>query len=74
MPRGEYIVLTLIGSTIWNALLIGAGYVLGEQWEHVSDGTGRLSTPPLVIAALAVAGLVLRRWLRARRRVPHDEP
>ena len=68
MPRGQYIVLTLIGSTIWNALLIGAGYLLGAQWEHVSDAIGRLSTPLLVIAALVVAGLVLRRWLRARRR------
>ena len=37
MPRGEYIVLTMIGSTIWNALLIGAGYVLGTQWERVAD-------------------------------------
>ena len=74
MPRGEYIVLTLIGSTIWNALLIGAGYVLGAQWEHVADAIGRLSTPLLVIAALVVAGLVLRRWLHARGRAPHDEP
>ena len=41
MPRGQYIVLTLIGSTIWNALLIGAGYVLGAQWERVSDAIGR---------------------------------
>ena len=68
MPRGEYIVLTLIGSTIWNALLIGAGYVLGAQWEHVSDAIGRLSTPLLVVAALAVVGLVIRCGLRARRR------
>jgi membrane protein DedA with SNARE-associated domain len=74
MPRGEYIVLTLIGSTIWNALLIGAGYVLGAQWEHVADAIGRLSTPLLVIAALVVAGLVLRRRLHARGRAPHDKP
>ena len=33
-----------------------------------------ISTPLLVIAALATTGLVLRRWLRARRRVPPDEP
>ena len=61
MPRGEYIVLTLIGSTIWNALLIGAGYLLGAQWERVSDAIGRLSTPVLIIAGLAVAVLVVRR-------------
>src|SRR6478735_3127068 len=56
MPRGEYIVLTLIGSTIWNALLIGAGYVLGAQWERVADVIGPLAIPMLVLAAVAVAG------------------
>jgi membrane protein DedA with SNARE-associated domain len=25
MPRGRYVVLTLIGSTVWNAALITAG-------------------------------------------------
>ena len=68
MPRGEYIALTLIGSTIWNTLLIGAGYLLGAQWERVSDAIGRLSAPVLIIAGLAVAVLVVRRVLRARRR------
>ena len=68
MPRGEYIALTLIGSTIWNTLLIGAGYLLGAQWERVSDAIGRLSAPVLIIAGLAVAVLVVRHVLRARRR------
>jgi membrane protein DedA with SNARE-associated domain len=68
MPRGEYVALTLIGSTIWNTLLIGAGYLLGAQWERVSDAIGRLSAPVLIIAGLAVAVLVVRRVLRARRR------
>ena len=68
MPRGEYIALTLIGSTIWNTLLIGAGYLLGAQWERVSHAIGRLSAPVLIIAGLAVAVLVVRRVLRARRR------
>ena len=64
MPRGEYIVLTLIGSTVWNALLIGAGYVLGAQWERVSDTIGPLATPILILVALAL----LATWLWRRRR------
>ena len=67
MPRGEYIVLTLIGSTVWNTLLISAGYVLGSQWERVSDAIGRLSTPLLIIAGLAAVALVVWRVVRARR-------
>jgi membrane protein DedA with SNARE-associated domain len=43
MPRGKYVVLTLIGSTVWNAALITAGYVLGAQSERVSDAIGPLT-------------------------------
>ena len=34
MPLGRFTVLTAIGSTVWNAALIGAGAVLGERWEQ----------------------------------------
>ena len=67
MPRGRYVVLTLIGSTVWNALLIGAGYVLGSQWERVAYVLGPLATPALVLTAIAVAALILRHWLRRRQ-------
>ena len=73
MPRGRYVVLTLIGSTVWNAVLIGAGYALGSQWERVSDLVGSLATPLLVVAILAGAGvLVWRRYVRPHlAREPH---
>jgi membrane protein DedA with SNARE-associated domain len=67
MPRGRYIVLTIIGSTVWNAVLIGAGYVLGTQWERVADSLGPLATTALVLTVIAAAGLVLWRSLRRRR-------
>ena len=47
MPRGRYVVLTIIGSTVWNAVLIGAGDVLGTQWERVADALGPLAAPAL---------------------------
>ena len=67
ISRGRYVVLTIIGSTVWNAVLIGAGYVLGTQWERVADVLGPLSAPALVLAALAGAGVLLWRALRRRR-------
>jgi membrane protein DedA with SNARE-associated domain len=67
MPRGRYVVLTLIGSTVWNAALITAGYVLGAQWERVSDALGPLATPILVLLALGIGGVLLIRALRRRR-------
>ena len=68
MPRGRYVVLTIIGSTVWNALLIGAGYVLGAHSEQVADVLGPLATPALVLAVLG-AGAVVAWRAQQRRRV-----
>lgn len=66
MPRWEYALFTLVGSGLWNAVLIGAGYLLGSQWEQVSDLVGGASTPLLVLAVVGAAGWLLWRGLRTR--------
>jgi membrane protein DedA with SNARE-associated domain len=65
MRRLEYLVLTVIGTLIWNVLLIGAGWLLGSQWENVSDVVGAASKPILAVLALGllVAGVL---WWRRR--------
>ena len=35
MPFPRYLVLTLVGSLVWNTLLIVAGQQLGSRWEEV---------------------------------------
>ncbi len=35
MPLARFLIFTAIGSAIWNALFIGAGWVLGENWDRV---------------------------------------
>jgi membrane protein DedA with SNARE-associated domain len=67
MPRWEYLLFTAIGSAAWNAVLIGAGYLLGSQWERVADVIGPAATPLLVGIVVAVAAVLLVRGLRARR-------
>ena len=49
--------LTLAGSAIWNALFIGAGWVLGENWDVVEGYMGPLSY--LVVGLLAVVAVFL---------------
>ncbi len=65
MPRLTYVALTLVGSLAWNTLLVGAGYLLGTQWERVSDVVGPLSTPLLVATGVAVAGGLGWMWFRS---------
>lgn len=59
MGRTKYFLLTLLGSTVWNTLLIGAGWMLGSRWEEVSSVIGPLSKPLL---ALAVIGAAAALW------------
>ncbi len=55
MPLARFVVLTTIGSALWNALLIGAGVILGANWALVQDWVGSYSNAVLVVATIAVA-------------------
>ncbi len=62
MPIGRFSALTALGSGVWNAVLIAAGWALGEQWGQVE----RYST--WIDIALAVAAVLLvARFLWKRR-------
>ncbi len=67
MSRPLYIGLTLVGTLVWNAALIGAGWALGEEWERVAGSVGSLGRPLLfgLLAFLGVLSVVW--WLRRRR-------
>ena len=64
MPRVQYIALTLVGSLVWNAALIGAGWLLGEEWDRVSDAVGAVGTPLLVVVLLLLGIASLVWWWR----------
>ncbi len=64
MSRLSYILLTLVGSLIWNAALIGAGWVLGEEWERVSGVVGAAGTPLLAVLLLVLGVLSVVWWWR----------
>ena len=64
MPLGRFVVLTTIGSTIWNALLIGAGVFLGANWSVVQNWIGSYSNVVLILAAVGAAAYLLLRHFR----------
>ena len=67
MPLGRFTLLTTLGSGTWNALLIGAGWLLGANWSRVTDFVGQVSNIVLVILVVAFVGLVVW-WRRSKRR------
>lgn len=66
MPLLRFIILTTIGTVIWNSALIGAGRALGKQWSTVSQYISQLTW---VVVALAVVVIVFWsvRWFMRKR-------
>ncbi len=71
MSPVTFTVYTALGSAVWNSLLIGAGYLLGENWEQVSDYVGTFQYVVIGAIVLGLAWWVWTRFLspthRARR-------
>lgn len=65
MPLGRFVFLTTLGSGVWNALLIGVGWLLGENWSRVADVVGSVSNVFLILLAGVV--LVLGAWWWRKR-------
>ncbi|MFD6277241.1 DedA family protein [Streptomyces sp. NPDC060209] len=70
MPLHVFILLTTLGSLIWNSLLVMAGYWLGDRWETVETYVGFASKAVLVLVVVAVATYVVLR-LRGADRAQH---
>ncbi|MFD3824094.1 DedA family protein [Streptomyces sp. NPDC058625] len=67
MPMPTFLLLTTLGSLIWNSVLVLSGYWLGDQWDLVEAYVGVISKAVLV---LVVAALVLYLVVRLRSRRP----
>lgn len=67
MPLGTFVVFTLIGSLVWNAVLVTAGYLLGEQWDRILEVTEPFQNLVLVALALLVVAWAVRALVRRRR-------
>ena len=65
MKLTSFILLTAVGSAVWNIALIGAGALLGDQWERVGEYVGVFQW--LVIGAILVL-LVRFVYLRLQNR------
>jgi membrane protein DedA with SNARE-associated domain len=70
MPLAVFVMLTTLGSLIWNSALVLAGYWLGDQWEAVETYVGILSKAVLVLVAVALAAYAVVR-LRGRNQAQH---
>lgn len=65
MPPGQFLLLTMLGTALWNALLLLAGTLLGQNWQSLAALLETYGTVILGLLGLGVCALLARR-LRAR--------
>ncbi|GHH78667.1 DedA family protein [Promicromonospora soli] len=66
MPLGRFLAFTTLGSAVWNTLLVGAGYLLGEQWHIVEQSVGVFQRA-VILAIVVLVAWWLVRALRGRQ-------
>jgi membrane protein DedA with SNARE-associated domain len=68
MKLTSFVVLTAIGSAVWNIALIGAGSVLGDQWERVGEYVGVFQWLVIAAVLLLLVRFVVSRLKNRRRK------
>lgn len=66
MPLLRFTALTALGSGVWNAIFITAGYQLGNRWERVEGWIQPLSYGTVALIGLAALWLVYRKLQAVR--------
>ena len=69
MPLWRFSLLTAIGSGVWNAVFVGLGWYLGENFEVVEQYLAPVSYVVAALVAVALVVLIVRK-VRARRPAP----
>lgn len=72
MHFGIFTVFTLIGSLVWNAILVYAGYILADNWEIVGEYISKYEKAILVLGVLFVVLYILKSYLKKRNSKQHS--
>lgn len=67
MPLSRFVLLTAIGSAVWNLLLIGSGWLLGTQYHVIEAHIDTANNVIYVLIGASIAVFVMRRLNRRRR-------
>jgi membrane protein DedA with SNARE-associated domain len=65
MPLPTFIIYTTLGSAAWNGILVGSGYILGDNWEEVEQYVGYLQYA-VIAGAIGLVGWFVWHRLRTR--------
>ena len=66
MKLSSFVVLTAIGSAVWNIALIGAGAVLKDQWDVVGDYIGVFQWVVILVIVVFIVRFLISLVKRRR--------
>lgn len=72
MPLVQFSAFTTLGSGVWNAIFVGAGFALGSQWQQVERYSRWFDLAVFVILGGLVAYWVIGQVRRRRRLAAAD--
>jgi len=61
MPLPTFLLLTTLGSLLWNAVFVVSGYLLGDNWQVVDEYGGVFQKVVIGVVAVAVVTFVAVR-------------
>ena len=67
MPIVSFVIITTIGASVWNIVLVYAGFRLGENYEMIEEYIGPISKFIAVAIIAGGAGWIIYRRLSERR-------
>ncbi|MEO5986094.1 MAG: DedA family protein [Candidatus Limnocylindria bacterium] len=67
MPMGRFLLYSTLGSLPWNAALIYAGFVVGENYDQIEAAIKPFEYV-IYAVVLAIVAIVVIRWLLGKRR------
>lgn len=62
LKYSSFCIASFAGIAVWNALLIGLGYVLGGNWELVSYYYGKYKHIILISAVIILGSFLIYKW------------
>jgi len=63
-----FLVLTMIGSTVWNTALVLSGAFLGSAWESALPYLSQYSTVAVIVCIIAAFGYAAWKIFRKREK------
>ncbi|MEV6298396.1 DedA family protein [Actinoplanes sp. NPDC051861] len=67
MPVGLFVLFTVIGSGVWNALFVGGGYALGSRWQDLETYAHWFDYAIWAFFVIVIGQWVIKKTRKRRR-------